>query len=148
MTFVLAPNVYELLEASVCWRADWEASKWTLERNYSCPEKVWSTIDTSRTWTTSKYKLLEVARTSGDPILRNSYTSTPQTHPEQSLPFSNHPVDLKIFIVNMPFITTKDNVQIYYKDWGSPTGPIVVLSHGWPLNSDNWENQMFFRECS
>lgn len=44
----------------------------------------------------------------------------------------------------MPFITTKDSTQIYYKDWGNPTGKPVVFSHGWPLNSDNWENQMFF----
>jgi len=29
-------------------------------------------------------------------------------------------------------------------DWGNVAGPPVVFSHGWPLNSDNWENQMFF----
>ena len=28
------------------------------------------------------------------------------------------------------------------KDWS--TGPPVVFSHGWPLNSDGWEGQMFF----
>lgn len=44
----------------------------------------------------------------------------------------------------MPFITTKDKTEIYYKDWGNPNGPIVTFSHGWPLNSDNFENQMFF----
>ena len=42
----------------------------------------------------------------------------------------------------MSTITTKDGTQIYYKDWG--TGPAVILSHGWPLNSDSWESQMFF----
>lgn len=44
----------------------------------------------------------------------------------------------------MPYLTLKDDVEIYYKDWGKKNGPTVVFSHGWPLNSDNWENQMFF----
>lgn len=42
----------------------------------------------------------------------------------------------------MSSITTPDGTQIYYKDWG--TGPVVVLSHGWPLNADSWEAQMLF----
>lgn len=41
-------------------------------------------------------------------------------------------------------ITTRDGVQLYYKDWGPKTGPVVVFSHGWPLNSDSWEAQMLF----
>ena len=39
-------------------------------------------------------------------------------------------------------ITTKDDTEIYYKDWGK--GPVVTFSHGWPLNSDAWDGQMFF----
>ncbi|HJR47563.1 MAG TPA: alpha/beta hydrolase [Nitrososphaeraceae archaeon] len=39
-------------------------------------------------------------------------------------------------------ITTKDDTKIYYKDWGK--GPVVTFSHGWPLNSDAWDGQMFF----
>ena len=42
----------------------------------------------------------------------------------------------------MPTITTKDNTQIYYKDWG--TGQPLVFSHGWPLSADAWEDQMIF----
>jgi non-heme chloroperoxidase len=39
-------------------------------------------------------------------------------------------------------IKTKDNTQIYYKDWG--TGQPVILSHGWPLTADAWDDQMLF----
>ena len=42
----------------------------------------------------------------------------------------------------MPTITTQDGTHIYYKDWG--TGQPVVFSHGWPLSSDAWEDQMVF----
>ena len=44
------------------------------------------------------------------------------------------------------YVTMKDGTQIYYKDWnpGNANGPVVVFSHGWPLNSDAWEDQMMF----
>ena len=44
----------------------------------------------------------------------------------------------------MATFPTRDDVEIYYKDWGPKTGPVVILSHGWPLNSDSWEAQALF----
>ncbi|WP_338763303.1 alpha/beta hydrolase [Massilia sp. METH4] len=41
-------------------------------------------------------------------------------------------------------LVTRDGVTLYYKDWGPKNGQPVVFSHGWPLNSDSWESQMFF----
>jgi len=42
----------------------------------------------------------------------------------------------------MPTIITRDGTEIYYKEWGQ--GQPVVFSHGWPLSSDAFEDQMFF----
>ena len=42
----------------------------------------------------------------------------------------------------MPTVTTKDGIDIYYKDWGK--GQPIVFSHGWPLSADDWDNQMLF----
>ena len=42
----------------------------------------------------------------------------------------------------MPTIKTNDQVEIFYKDWGS--GQPIVFSHGWPLSSDDWDAQMLF----
>jgi non-heme chloroperoxidase len=42
----------------------------------------------------------------------------------------------------MSTITTKDGTQIFFKDWGS--GQPIVFHHGWPLSSDDWDNQMLY----
>jgi non-heme chloroperoxidase len=42
----------------------------------------------------------------------------------------------------MGTVTTKDGVEIFYKDWGK--GQPIVFSHGWPLSADDWDNQMLF----
>jgi len=42
----------------------------------------------------------------------------------------------------MPTVSTKDGVEIFYKDWG--TGQPIMFSHGWPLSADDWDAQMLF----
>ncbi|MCL4332644.1 MAG: alpha/beta hydrolase, partial [Candidatus Thermoplasmatota archaeon] len=42
----------------------------------------------------------------------------------------------------MATLKVKDGTEIYYKDWGR--GQPIVFSHGWPLSSDAFEDQMFF----
>jgi len=44
----------------------------------------------------------------------------------------------------MPFITTRDGTEIFYKDWGPKDAQPIVFHHGWPLSSDDWDNQMMF----
>ena len=39
-------------------------------------------------------------------------------------------------------VTARDGTLIRYTDWGD--GPVVVFSHGWPLQGDAWEDQMMF----
>ncbi|RDJ98127.1 alpha/beta fold hydrolase [Paraburkholderia lacunae] len=44
----------------------------------------------------------------------------------------------------MSYVTTKDGVQIFYKDLGPSNATPIVFSHGWPLSSDDWDAQMMF----
>jgi non-heme chloroperoxidase len=44
----------------------------------------------------------------------------------------------------MPFITTKDSVDIFYKDWGPKDARPIMFHHGWPLSADDWDVQMLF----
>ena len=43
----------------------------------------------------------------------------------------------------MPHVTADDGAEIFFKDYGSGGTP-VVLSHGWPLNSDAWDAGALF----
>jgi pimeloyl-ACP methyl ester carboxylesterase len=47
-------------------------------------------------------------------------------------------------VCGMAFVTTKDGVNIYYKDWGPKEAQPIVFHHGWPLSADDWDNQMLF----
>ncbi|TFF23242.1 alpha/beta hydrolase [Jiella endophytica] len=44
----------------------------------------------------------------------------------------------------MPFATTRDGVEIFYKDWGPKDAPAIMFHHGWPLSADDWDTQMLF----
>jgi pimeloyl-ACP methyl ester carboxylesterase len=37
----------------------------------------------------------------------------------------------------MSVVTTRDNVRLYFKDWGH--GRPVILMHGWPLSADTFD---------
>lgn len=59
---------------------------------------------------------------------------------------ADEPVILKLSEgeLTMGFVTTDDNVQIFYKDWGPKDAQPIVFHHGWPLSSDDWDAQMLF----
>jgi len=44
----------------------------------------------------------------------------------------------------MSTLTTKDGTRLFYKDWGPRDAQPIVFHHGWPLSSDDWDNQMLF----
>ena len=44
----------------------------------------------------------------------------------------------------MSTLITQDGTKIFYKDWGPKDARPVVFHHGWPLSSDDWDNQMLF----
>ena len=44
--------------------------------------------------------------------------------------------------VFVSFIKTTDGTNIFYKDHGE--GQPIVFSHGWPLSSDDWDDQIFY----
>jgi len=44
----------------------------------------------------------------------------------------------------MNSVTTRDGLQIFYKDWGPKAGQPIFFHHGWPLSSDDWDTQMLY----
>lgn len=44
----------------------------------------------------------------------------------------------------MSFVTTKDGVEIFFKDWGPKDAQPLVFHHGWPLSADDWDAQLLF----
>ena len=44
----------------------------------------------------------------------------------------------------MGYVTTKDGVDIFYKDWGPRDAQVIFFHHGWPQSADDWDAQMLF----
>ena len=44
----------------------------------------------------------------------------------------------------MGTITTRDGVEIFYKDWGPRNAQPLVFHHGWPLSADDWDAQLLY----
>src|ERR1700761_1136400 len=64
-------------------------------------------------------------------VPRVAAAASSESPKEQSMPFQD-------------FITTKDGLKIFFKDWGPKTAQPIVFSHGWPLSADDWDTQMMF----
>jgi non-heme chloroperoxidase len=67
----------------------------------------------------------------------------------ESIPYLNGTTgsttsDKNIAKDHMATIKTKDDTQIFYKDWGPKTAQPIMFHHGWPLSSDDWDAQMLF----
>jgi non-heme chloroperoxidase len=45
---------------------------------------------------------------------------------------------------SMGYVTTKDGVEIFYKDWGPRDAQVIHFHHGWPLSADDWDAQLLF----
>ncbi|MDR7187945.1 non-heme chloroperoxidase [Microbacterium sp. BE35] len=44
----------------------------------------------------------------------------------------------------MPFVTTDDGTEIYFKDWGPRDAQPIYFHHGWPLSADDWDAQLLY----
>jgi non-heme chloroperoxidase len=44
----------------------------------------------------------------------------------------------------MGTVTTKDGVEIFFKDWGPREAQPLVFHHGWPLSADDWDAQLLY----
>ena len=85
---------------------------------------VQSAVLIDKTWEACGFTLADVAD-----VWEHSDVNTPRSNQSKGDP-------------SMSSITTKDGVEIFYKDWGK--GQPIVFSHGWPLSADDWDAQMMF----
>jgi non-heme chloroperoxidase len=89
----------------------------------------------SRLSRTSRRRILATALACASSLTLRS-TSAPGKEPRISTDAADRS--------SLSSVITRDGVQIFYKDWGPKTAQPIVFHHGWPLSSDDWENQMLF----
>jgi non-heme chloroperoxidase len=70
--------------------------------------------------------------------------STPPRRKEAPVDIKTRPHTVPAGKLEGTWLTTRDGTQLYFKDWGPKDGQPIVFSHGWPLSSDAWEDQMMF----
>jgi len=39
----------------------------------------------------------------------------------------------------LPYVKTRDGIELYVKDWGDAGARPVILIHGYPLNADSFD---------
>ena len=44
----------------------------------------------------------------------------------------------------MTYVTTKDGVEIFFKDWDPKDAQSIMFHHGCPPGSDDWDAQLLF----
>lgn len=84
----------------------------------------------------------QIANTTRRKILATSVMSAISLTVRSSTATSEETKSLVQSTNPMTFVTTKDGVQIFYKDWGPKSGQPIVFHHGWPLSADDWDTQM------
>lgn len=77
-------------------------------------------------------------------LLTGAALSAVTAMPSLAFSATNHSNREGIPEMTTGFVKTKDDVQIFYKDWGPRNAQPIVFHHGWPLSSDDWDAQMLF----
>ncbi|TZG34112.1 alpha/beta hydrolase [Agrobacterium sp. B1(2019)] len=87
---------------------------------------------------------IELALSRRHVLLAGAALSTAMAMPSQAFSKSIPSRNEGAFPMTESFVKTKDDVDIYFKDWGPKDAQPIVFHHGWPLSSDDWDAQMLF----
>ncbi|QXC48732.1 alpha/beta hydrolase [Agrobacterium salinitolerans] len=87
---------------------------------------------------------IELALSRRHVLLAGAALSTAMAMPSLAFSKSIKSRNEGAFPMTESFVKTKDDVDIYFKDWGPKDAQPIVFHHGWPLSSDDWDAQMLF----